>query len=189
MTVYEPGVTSVQLNLLDSHDTPRLLSMVGEDPRSVALATFILMTLPGAPSVFYGDEIGMPGEMDPFCRAAMRWDEATWDRALLDATSGAIALRRANRTLRHGSFGLVGAAGPWCAWRRDDHAGTFVIAVNAGDAASDVDLPLPDLMGRRLVAEPWRAGGAAAPALTVGDDGVLRLVVPAHDGLALRVAP
>ena len=189
MTVYEPAVTSVQLNLLDSHDTPRLLSMVGEDPRSVALATFILMTLPGAPSVFYGDEIGMPGEMDPFCRAPMRWDESTWNRELLDATTGAIALRRANRTLRHGSFGLVGAEGPWCAWRRDDDAGTFVIAVNAGDAASEVELPLPDLAGRRLVAEPWREGGPAAPELTVGDDGRLRLALPARDGLALRVGP
>jgi glycosidase len=76
MTAYDPAVTSVQLNLLDSHDTPRLWSMLGGDARGVALATFILMTLPGAPSVFYGDEIGMPGEMDPFCRAPMRWDES-----------------------------------------------------------------------------------------------------------------
>jgi glycosidase len=186
MTVYEPGVTSVQLNLLDSHDPPRLLSMVDGDSRSVALATFILMTLPGAPSVFYGDEIGMPGEMDPFCRAPMRWDESTWDHELLNATTGAIALRRANRTLRHGSFGLVGAEGPWCAWRRDDDAATFVVVVNAGDAAAAVELPLPGLAGRRMVAEPWRATGDPPAGGTVDADGRLRRTIPAREGVALR---
>jgi glycosidase len=187
MTVYDLAVTSVQLNLLDSHDTPRLLSMVGGDTRSVALATFILMTLPGAPSIFYGDEIGTPGEMDPFCRAPMRWDETTWDQELLDATTGAIALRRANRTLRHGSFALVGAAGPWCAWRRDDEAGTFVVAVNAADAASAVELTVPDLARRRLVAEPWRGAGSAPADCVVDGDGRLRFTLPAREGVALRV--
>ena len=189
MTVYDPVVTSAMLNLLDSHDTPRLLSMLGGDAGGVALATFVLMTLPGAPSIFYGDEIGMSGEMDPYCRAAMRWDESTWDRELYQAMSGAIALRRANAALRGGSFGLVRADGPWCAWRRDDDAGTFVVVANAGDAAAIAELPLPELPGRHLVAEPWRGAGGSALAVTVGDDGVLRLTVAARDGLALRVAP
>ena len=49
MSVYDPVVTAAQLNLLDSHDTPRFLSMVGGDVQSLRLATLIQMTLPGAP--------------------------------------------------------------------------------------------------------------------------------------------
>ena len=119
----------------------------------------------------------------------MRWDESTWDHELLDAMTGAIAVRRANPALRHGSFGLVGAEGTWCAWRRDHDAATLVVAVNAGDAASEVELPLPDLARRRLLVEPWRAEGAVTTARTIGDDGRLRLTVPAHDGIVLRVVP
>jgi cyclomaltodextrinase len=189
MTVYDPAVTSSMLNLLDSHDTPRVLSMLGGDAAGVALATFVQMTLPGAPSIFYGDEIGMPGEMDPFCRAAMRWDESTWNRELHAATTGAIALRRANPTLRHGSFGPLGAAGRWCAWRRDGDAGTFVVVVNAGDVEAAVEVALPDCPGLDVVAEPWRRDEAARPSGMIGEDGWLRLRVPARDGLALRVAP
>jgi len=188
MTVYDPAVTASMLNLLDSHDTPRVLSMLGGDTAGVALATFVQMTLPGAPSIFYGDEIGMAGEMDPACRAAMRWDESTWDHELYRATARAIALRHAQPTLRHGSFTNLGADGPWCAWRRDGDAGTFVVVVNAGDAEAAVELALPDLAGRNLVAEPWRGDEAAAPVGAVADDGRLRLTVPARDGFALRVS-
>ena len=188
MTVYDPAVTGTMLNLLDSHDTPRVLSMLGGDAAGVALATFVQMTLPGAPSIFYGDEIGMAGEMDPFCRAAMRWDEASWDRELYRATAGAIALRRAHATLRSGSFTPLGADERWCAWRRDDDAATFVVVVNAGDAEVAVELALPDLAGCNLVAEPWRLEDAAADAGTIGEDGRVRIAVPARDGRALRVA-
>ena len=188
MTIYDPAVTGTMLNLLDSHDTPRVLSMLGGDAVGVALATFVQMTLPGAPSVYYGDEIGMAGEMDPFCRAAMRWDEATWDRELYAATSGAIALRRAHAALRSGSFAPLGAEERWCAWRRDDDAATFVVVVNAGDAEAAVELALPDLAGCSLVAEPWRLEDAAADAGAIGEDGRVRIAVPARDGRALRVA-
>jgi neopullulanase len=189
MTVYDPTATGAMLNLLDSHDTPRVLSMLGGDANGVALATFIQMTLPGAPSIYYGDEIGMPGEMDPYCRAAMRWNESTWDAELFQATSGAVALRRSHRTLRHGTFAIVGADGPWCAWRRDGDADTFVVVVNSGDAAATVDLATPDLAGRTLFAEPWRAAGTTSPAGAVDGEGRLHLAIPARDGLALRAAP
>ena len=188
MTVYDPAVTGTMLNLLDSHDTPRILSMLGGDAAGVALATFVQMTLPGAPSIFYGDEIGMAGEMDPFCRAAMRWDESTWDGELYRATAGAIALRRAHATLRSGSFAPLGADARWCAWRRDDDAATFVVVVNAGDAETAVELALADLAGCTLVAEPWRREDAVANAGTIDESGRVRVVVPARDGRALRVA-
>ena len=187
MTVYEPAVTGAMLNLLGSHDTPRILSMLSGDSERVALATFIQMTLPGAPSIYYGDEIGLAGEMDPFCRGPMRWDETTWDPALFLAIAGAVGLRRSNPTLRHGTFTFLAAEGSWCAWRMDGDSDTFVVIANAGDAATTADLSLPDLAGRRVLAEAWRDAGSAASHPGPDGEGRLRTTVPARAGVALRV--
>ena len=189
LSVYDPAVTAVQLNLLGSHDTPRVLSMLGGDSAGVRLATLIQMTLPGAPSIYYGDEIGMPGEMDPYCRGAMRWDEATWDQGLLRATAGAAALRAAHPTLRHGTFRVVGAEGPACAYARADDAATFVVAVNAGDEETTVELGLPELAARTLDPVAWDGAGAATAAgVRIGDDGLVRAPLPARDALVYRAA-
>ncbi len=58
-TAYDPDVTAVQLNLLGSHDTPRLRTVLGGDVAAVRLAFLLLATLPGAPCLYYGDEIGL----------------------------------------------------------------------------------------------------------------------------------
>ena len=109
------------MNLLDSHDTPRFLSMVGGDTASLRLATLIQMTMPGAPSIYYGDEIGMSGEQDPGCRGAFPWqDEAAWDRELLAFISGAIALRNDHPVLRRGGYRTVAASGQVAAYLRSD---------------------------------------------------------------------
>jgi neopullulanase len=190
LSVNDPAVTAVQLNLLDSHDTPRLLTMCGGDVASVRLATLIQMTLPGAPSIYYGDEIGMAGEMDPFCRGAMRWDESTWDHDLFRAVAGATALRNAHPTLRHGTFRVVAAEGLACAYARADDAVTFVVAINAGDAEAALELGLPELAGRSLAVEPWRGVRDGGPAgVLVGDDGRVRIAIGARDGVVLRTAP
>jgi cyclomaltodextrinase len=79
------SVHSTQLNLLDSHDTPRLFTMTGGDLPSVKLAFLFQMAYPGVPCIYYGDEIGLAGGPDPDCRRAFLWDEPeTWDRDLLD---------------------------------------------------------------------------------------------------------
>src|SRR6266705_3531697 len=58
---YDPATTAVQLNLLGSHDTPRVLSLLGGDVEAMELAVLLQGTLPGAPCVFYGDEVGITG--------------------------------------------------------------------------------------------------------------------------------
>ena len=65
---------AAQLNLLGSHDTPRARTLCGGDMDAVRLAMLLQMTLPGAPCVYYGDEIGMEGLMDPDCRRAFPSD-------------------------------------------------------------------------------------------------------------------
>src|ERR1700730_9443203 len=64
-----------QFNLLDSHDTPRILTHVGDCRARTQLAIALLFTYPGVPCVYYGDEIGMVGAGDPDNRRCMIWDQ------------------------------------------------------------------------------------------------------------------
>ena len=59
LAAYAPETNAVQLNLLDSHDTPRVLSVLGNDREALELAVLLQATLPGAPCVYYGDEVGV----------------------------------------------------------------------------------------------------------------------------------
>ena len=187
--IYPPEVTAVQMNLLDSHDTPRFLSMVGGDTASLRLATLIQMTMPGAPSIYYGDEIGMSGEQDPECRGAFPWhDDAAWDRELLAFVSGAVALRNDHPVLRRGAYRTVAAAGPTAVYLRADADEAFVVAINAGEASARLLLDLPELDGRSLESIRWPGWPAGSSADVTVSAGRTEVVVPPRDGLVLRAS-
>ncbi len=84
--------------VLDSHDVPRLANQI-PDPKRRSLAQVLQFTLPGAPMVYYGTELGMEGGDDPMNRAPMRWDLATARNVELAAMKKRIAMRRAHRAL------------------------------------------------------------------------------------------
>lgn len=69
-------VNSMMLNLLDSHDTHRFFSEVKEDEFSLKAALCLMYLFPGAPCIYYGTEIMMPGGYDPDCRRCMDWEKA-----------------------------------------------------------------------------------------------------------------
>lgn len=199
MTTYKPEVVAAQLNLLGSHDTPRVVTVCGGDVASVRLATLIQMTLAGAPSIYYGDEIGMAGEHDPGCRGAFPWNRPeAWERDLLAFTAGATAFRRAYPVLRHGSFRIAAAEGTAVAYLRASPDGTeapIVVAVNAGEAEARLTLEVPELDGCRMTSLRWAGwpadvGAAVGAAGGQGDGGVtegrLDIAIPARDGLVLR---
>jgi cyclomaltodextrinase / maltogenic alpha-amylase / neopullulanase len=120
MATYSPEVTSLQLNLLDSHDTPRFLSLAGGDATALRLAALIQMTLPGAPCIYYGDEVGLLGREDPDCRRAYPWDVSRQDRELRAFIAGLTAMRRASPLLRRGRVEFLGAEGMAVAYRLFD---------------------------------------------------------------------
>jgi len=103
---YDWEVTQVQLNLLGSHDTPRVLSLMGGDHASLRLATLFQMTMPGAPCIYYGDEVGLAsaGSRGHEGRVSMPWEEESWDRDLLAGVKEMIALRKAHPALRRGKY-------------------------------------------------------------------------------------
>jgi neopullulanase len=187
MALYDPAVTHVQLNLLDSHDSPRFRTMAGRDPGAWRLATLLLATLPGAPCIYSGDEVGVDGDQDPDCRRAFPWDEARWDRDGLAWTRAVLHLRHELPALRRGGFRVAGSAGLALGFvRAGADGGLAVVALNAGDRENPVQLDVPEAGGRRLAVAPLP--GSEPRSLDVAADGRLDLTVPARTGMVLRPA-
>ncbi len=139
--MYAPEVTRVQLNLLGSHDTPRFLTCAGRDLNSLKLALTFIFTYPGAPCLFYGDEIGLYGRHDPECRQPFPWDESKWNHDLRDFVKGLITLRKANPALRgDGSYKKLYAADGIYVFERASEGETLVIALNASEAARKIEV-------------------------------------------------
>lgn len=94
--------------VIDNHDIPRIASQI---PREALrrLAQVLQFTLPGAPNLYYGSEVGMTGGGDPENRGPMRWDLVRDDNPELIWTRQLIALRQQHRALRVGNFRRVEA--------------------------------------------------------------------------------
>jgi cyclomaltodextrinase len=159
--LYHPNVNAVQLNLLGSHDMSRFVTLAQGDTTALRLATLFQMTFPGAPSIYYGDEIGLAGGHDPANRAAFPWDSSAWDTALLHDFQRMIALRRSRPALRRGSYHSLYDEGSVHAHLRQLGNETIVVALNVSTATRRVDIPLgghlPEGTG---LDEVWTHGGA-----------------------------
>jgi neopullulanase len=143
LTHHPSAATAMQLNLLGSHDTPRALTVLKGDEAALRMALMFLLTFPGAPCLYYGDELGLMGGHDPECRQAMPWGcEASWNHRLLDYTRELIALRHQHRALRDGYFAtLYGRDGLYLYLRQGDGE-SFIGALNRNGSQSKLLLPL-----------------------------------------------
>ncbi len=106
MDNYRAGLSHQQqlrmFNQLDSHDTARFKSLLGRDVARLPLAVVWLFCWPGVPCIYYGDEVGVDGNNDPFCRKPFPWDPALQDTVLLGLYKRMAKLRKANKALRYG---------------------------------------------------------------------------------------
>ena len=144
LQLYPTEIRLTQLNLLASHDTARLLTIAGGDRASVELATLLLLTFPGAPSIYYGDEVGLPGAIDPDSRRGFPL-EANWDREILTTHRQLIALRHSYAALRIGDYQVLLAQGELYIFTRTLGTEELIIAVNAGTASTKGNLNLTNL--------------------------------------------
>ena len=119
------------MTLLGSHDKPRFLTLCGGDRRKLLLATAFLLCFPGAPAIYYGDEIGMEGGEDPDNRRCFPWDEQAWDRELRTSVRRLVRLRTELDVLRRGSVRWSHAHGRSLAFLREQGADRLLIALNA----------------------------------------------------------
>ena len=193
---YPPSAFYSAMNFLSTHDTPRLLTVLGlsgkapetRDERAsfrlspaeyargverVKLAAVLLYTFPGAPTLYYGDEAGMEGFEDPFNRATYPWGRE--NRALVRWFARLGALRRQHAALQCGTIRYLHAGGSVLAFLRQSADDRCLTVLNAGDTPVTLSLP-------------WD-GELATDTLTsqqfLPQNGALRLTLGARDGLLL----
>ncbi len=147
LQLYPWEIQLTQLNLLASHDTARLMSIAGGDVASVDLATLLLLTFPGAPSIYYGDEVGLPGAIDPDSRRGFPL-YANWNREILNTHRQLIALRHSYPCLRTGDYRVLYAQGAVYIFARTLATEELIIAVNVGTAEALINLESVNLQSQ-----------------------------------------
>ena len=93
LTDYPKNVLKSMYNLVDSHDTTRILEICSNNSNLVKLPYLFLFAFPGAPSIFYGGEIGLTGKHDPDNRRCMIWDEELQNLEIQEHIKKLIKLR------------------------------------------------------------------------------------------------
>ncbi len=184
LQLYPWEIQLTQLNLLASHDTARLISIAGDDRASVELATLLLLTFPGASSIYYGDEVGLPGRLDPDSRRGFPL-EAHWDRDVLDYHRKLIALRHAYTALRTGAYQVLFAQAAVYVFARILGAEELIIAVNTGTAPAKVSLEAANLKSQP---RQQLYGTAEVEWTAVGESSQLTLSLPSRTGCILGSA-
>ena len=192
---YPPAAFYGAMNFLGTHDTPRILTLLGAEhipaakeeraafalsPAQLArgraklrLAGMLLYGFPGSPTLFYGDEAGMQGFEDPLNRGTYPWGQE--DTGLLDFFRALGRLRKERRSLQSGSLTYIYAQGGGLVITREHEGETTMVALNAGNEALTLTLPWPrgtaedGLTGQRFLAV----------------NGQLRLSLPPLDGVVL----
>lgn len=177
---YPDAVNFALQNLLGSHDTERLLTMCNRNVEREKLAVLFQMTYPGAPMVYYGDEIGMEGGKDPGCRGTMIWDIKKQRADLLNWYKKMIALRRAHPVWRHGSFETLRAndAQRVYMFMRKDGDTRGVVVINAGSSPARVAVPLGTVGGSGL----WRSVHPVGNPVVPDQNGDHMVVMPGLSG-------
>ena len=192
---YPPAAFHSAMNFLGTHDTPRILTVLGandmpasKEERStfrlspeeralglarVRLAALVLFTFPGSPTVYYGDEAGMEGWEDPFNRGTYPWGQE--DLALRDHFARLGGLRRMRPSLQQGDIRWLYTADALLVYERTLAGERTVTAVNAGAQATPLCLHWDGDSARDLLT------GQVFPA----ENGQLRLTLPPYSGLLL----
>ena len=117
-----------QFNMLGTHDTARICHVVECHSGMSQLAVALLMTYPGVPCVYYGDEIGLDGDT----RACMNWDRATWDHELRKFYQQMIHLRKTSPALIDGGFQVLLIEDDTLAYLRDSEQEQIIVVARRG---------------------------------------------------------
>ena len=129
------------LNLLGCHDTPRILSIFQGAVDRLLIAIVFLFSFIGIPLIYYGDEVGMVGGMDPDCRRTMVWDEGLWDKKINISFKEMIGLRNSHVALRRGSFQKLFTFNKVFAFKREYENDEVIIILNPGSSEFEISIP------------------------------------------------
>jgi len=131
--------TQVQFNLLDSHDTDRLITRCGGDKQGTINSFAFMMMMKGSPCIYYGTEIGLEGDDDPDCRRPMIWDEKKQDLKLHKFFKDLISLRKKYNTLIQNAVLDYSKDGLIYSWKLTYKKEQLNIIYNSGNNSSKTD--------------------------------------------------
>ena len=143
LTMYPANVNEVSFNLLDSHDTPRILTLANGNIDRVKLLYLFQLSFIGTPCIYYGDEIGMAGGQDPGCRACMEWDEIKQDRKLFHYVKLLIQLRHSDPLFGNGGdFRFIHTENEknWLLFEKYNAERSLIFVIN--NSESTVQIPI-----------------------------------------------
>ena len=192
---YPPAAYTSGLNILGTHDTPRILTVLGTDrvPESktdraayrlspeelargmarLSLGAMLLFTFPGSPTVFYGDEAGMQGFEDPLNRGTYPWGKENETLRSLYRTLG--QLRASRLSLQEGSLEYLTAQGGLLVFSRTLGDEITLTVLNAGGQPAELTLPWPNSSARDAVSSQH----------FLADGGHLHVLLPPCSGMVL----
>ena len=164
---YPPESANCLMNLLGSHDTERILTALGDTEKlpyskraghkmsassrrralaRLRLAVGIQMSVPGIPMIYYGDEAGMEGHEDPFCRLPFPWGAE--DTALTEFYRAVVKARRSEPVFREGALSFVYADADVLCYERRDGGEKVVVILNRGKDEYEIQTDAP---GREII--------------------------------------
>jgi glycosidase len=134
------------------------------------------MTLPGAPAIYYGDEIGMEGENDPDCRRTMPWNTRRWNIEIFEYYKQMIRMRKKHPPLVMGDLRILlkDSEKGVCAFERVYGSDRVVVCVNNSGKEQTVSLDEDGEFSELLTGEKHESY-----------EGVIRLTISAKSGLIL----
>jgi neopullulanase len=182
LEIYDPAINGVMLNSLDSHDTPRFITTARNDQSAYDMATLFLFTFPGAPCLYYGDEIGLDGKNDPECRKTFLWEKDLWDNERLNFTKSCINLRKSHLALSTGSFKFVFAQDECVVFTRQKGDDTLLVGFNVSEQQKIIEI--------RISGEQTDSGWLEAligKGSAFAKNGKVSLNIPARSGTVMAI--
>lgn len=187
LRAYPEENTYAMYNTLGSHDTERIFTRLGQNAQKVKLAFLFLLAYPGAPGIYYGDEVGLEGLKDPDCRRAFPWDASQWKNELRPFVQQLIKLRKQLPALRQGKIRTLFSSESQntYAFVRSLSAEHVIMAMNPNRSERTLPLPVAEL--------GWADGSVARNLLGKQTypvaEGYIDLRLPARAGVWIVCRP
>lgn len=145
--MYAQPINEVAFNLVDSHDTPRILTLADNDVNKVKLVYLFQLLYQGTPCIYYGGEIGLDGEHDPGCRKCMVWEKEKQNTELYNYIKALIRLRKSYKVFSNPShFRFIDASNEkaYVTYEQYNDNEHVLIAINNSNQSHNIKLPIDD---------------------------------------------
>jgi len=127
--------------LLDSHDTARFRTVVLGDKKAHLAAMTMMMTYPGVPSIFAGDEIGLEGSWGEDARRTINWDDKTqWDAEFFAEVKKLVSLRKSHKALANGGLRWLAIDDDYIAYLRESARESILVLISRNGISATIDL-------------------------------------------------